>query len=215
MDTDWSYAALVRRLSVRLRQPLPGLDAQASMAPRPRRGWDPERLPDGLRPAAALLLLYPRGGVTHLVLTVRASDLPQHAGQVSLPGGGVDPGESLQQAALREAWEEVGVEPASVSIIGALTPLHIPVSGFLLHPLVGVTPDAPVFTPHVREVAQVAEVSLADLAAPERRALTHWQYEGRDYEVPYFDVHGLQVWGATAMVLGEFLAVVTEASRPR
>lgn len=208
MAVDWSHATVVRRLGVRLSQPLPGLDAQSSMAPRPRRGWDSQRLPDGLRPAAALLLLYPRDGVAHLVLTVRASDLPQHAGQVSLPGGRVEAGESLAQAALREAWEEVGVEPEAVTILGALTPLHIPVSGFLLHPMVGATADAPIFTPHVREVAQVAEVSLADLASPATRALTHWRYEGRDYEVPYFDVQGLQVWGATAMVLGEFLAVL-------
>lgn len=214
MAADWTYHALVRRLAARLARPLPGVPAQGLMAPRPRRGWDPERTPDDARPAAALVLVYPRNGAAHLVLTVRASDLPTHAGQVSLPGGGVDAGETLEQAALREAWEEVGVDPAAVTIIGALTPLHIPVSGFLLHPLVGITPATPVFAPHVREVARVAEVPLRVLADPGTRALTHWRYEERDYEVPYFDVDGLQVWGATAMVLGEFLAVLTGDEAP-
>lgn len=208
MTEDWSYASVVGRLAARLAAPLPGLPAQSRMAPRPRRGWDPMHLPDGLRDAAALVLIYPREGDAHLVLTVRASDLPQHAGQVSLPGGAVDAGESFEQAALREAWEEVGVPPEDVSVAGALTPLHIPVSGFMLHPLVGVTPRAPAFAPHVREVARVAEVSLAHLASPSAEALTRWRHEGREFEIPYFDVDGLQVWGATAMVLGEFVELL-------
>src|SRR3954469_6491125 len=111
---------------------LPGLDAQLVMAPSPRTGWDPLRPPAGLRDAAALLLLYPRDGAWHVPLTVRGSRLRKHTGQISLPGGAVDPGESFETTALREAAEELGVVPASVRVLGRLTPLHIPVSGYML-----------------------------------------------------------------------------------
>src|SRR4029078_905050 len=128
----------------RLAQPLPGLAAQLRMAPDPRM-W-PE---DGatLRPAAALLLIYPNGGQWHLPLTVRGSGLRHPAGQVSLPGGRLDhPDESVEQAALREAEEEIGVAPNTVEIIGRLTPVPIAVSGHLLQPVVGVVQERPAFS---------------------------------------------------------------------
>src|SRR6185295_5617463 len=87
--------------------PLPGLEAQLRMAPRVRPGPDTEWPLDDLRPAAALLLIYPHNGSWHLPLTVRGSRLRHHTGQVSMPGGRIDPGESIEQAALREAHEEV------------------------------------------------------------------------------------------------------------
>jgi 8-oxo-dGTP pyrophosphatase MutT (NUDIX family) len=209
MATEWAFDEVVSRLRSGLASPLPGLPAQSRMAPRPRRGWDPMRLPEGLRPAAALLLIYPGdGGDATIVLTVRSSGLPQHAGQVSLPGGAVDEDETFEDAALREAEEEVGVPVTSVVLLGALTPLHIPVSGFLLHVYVGVAARRPSFVAHAGEVARVAEIALAALVAPGAIETTRWAYEGREYEVPFFAVDGLQVWGATAMVLSEFLAVL-------
>ena len=122
-----------------LAEPLPGLDAQLRMAPRPRAGWNPTRIPAGLRDAAALVLVYPYDGLAYLPLTVRSGGLRNHTGQVSLPGGGVDAGETIERAALREAAEEVGIDPGVVQVLGRLTPLHIPVSGYLLHPVVGAT----------------------------------------------------------------------------
>ena len=125
----------------RLREPLPGFEAQLRMAPRPRPVWPPDGPP--LRDAAALLLLYPADGDWWLPLTVRASTLPHHTGQVSLPGGRLDAGETIEQAALREAYEEVGLPAAGVTVLGALTPLPIPVSGHLLHPVVGLAASRP------------------------------------------------------------------------
>ena len=96
------------------------------MAPRPRRTW-----PDGLnqvRDAAGLVLLFPRAGRAHIVLTVRAETLGRHGGQVSLPGGVIEPGEAFEQAALREAHEEIGIDPAHVRVLGELTPVHVLVS---------------------------------------------------------------------------------------
>jgi 8-oxo-dGTP pyrophosphatase MutT (NUDIX family) len=203
---------LEARLRAVLARRLPGLEAQLRMAPSPRIGWDPYVVPDGLRDAAALLLVYPHNQHWHIPLTVRGAALRSHTGQVSLPGGRVDANESIDIAALREASEEIGVAPASVRVLGPLTPLHIPVSGFLLQPVVGIADRRPPFLPAEWEVARILEVPLARIA--DSAALKHErhrrQVDGRaiEIDVPFFDVDGEKVWGATAMVLSEFLAVV-------
>jgi hypothetical protein len=102
MDT-WTFGAVRERLRGRLADPLPGLDAQLVMAPLPRIGWRPAEFPDDARRAAALLLLYPFDEDAHLALTLRTPHLPHHGGQVSLPGGAVEPDETLDETALREA----------------------------------------------------------------------------------------------------------------
>jgi 8-oxo-dGTP pyrophosphatase MutT (NUDIX family) len=187
---------------------LPGLEAQRRMAPVPRRGWKPGLLPDDARPAAALLALFPDAAGPGFILTKRSSDLPTHRGQVSLPGGAVDPGESLAQAALREAHEEVGIAPAAVEVLGALTPVHIPVSGFVLHPLVGCLRERPTVVAAPGEVSRVIEVPVAELLDPGRHRTVVGVHEGIEFEMPFFDLDGEQVWGATAMVLAEFAAVL-------
>ena len=115
----------MRALRQALRE-LPGGDAQLRMSPNPRMPWDPSKFADGGRDAAALLLLYPHGDHWHLPLTVRGSGLRDHTGQVSLPGGRLDPGETIEGAAVREAAEEVGIPAHSVRIAGRLTPVQIP-----------------------------------------------------------------------------------------
>jgi 8-oxo-dGTP pyrophosphatase MutT (NUDIX family) len=206
---------LAARLRVALQDPLPGLDAQLRLAPSPRVGWDPHVLPPGLRDAAGLVLLYPIDDVPHMLLTVRGGSLRHHTGQVSLPGGAVDAGESIEAAAAREAEEEVGVDQTTVDIVGRLTPLHIPISGFLLHPVVGVVRVRPAFFPAEWEVARLLEVPLSVVADPEtiRREQRVFQRNGvsMQVDVPYFDIDGEKVWGATAMVLAEFSALAARA----
>jgi len=203
--------AFAELLRARLATPLPGLDAQLRMAPRPRPGWDPFAMPPGLRDAAGLVLVYPHDGGWHLPLTLRASALRHHTGQVSLPGGRVDAGETLEQAALREAFEEIGIAPGSVEVLGQLSPLHIPVSNHLLHPVVGIATARPGFRLAAAEVERLIEVPLTHLRASDA---VRWEQRIRErppsvlMDVPYFEVDGARVWGATAMVLAEFLAVV-------
>jgi len=203
--------ALEAVLRERLAGTLPGLDAQLRFMPTPpRSGWKPGEFPSDARIAAGLLLVYPGARGPSIPLTVRASGLKRHAGQISLPGGATDPGETLAQAALREAHEEIGVDPAHVRILGELTPVHVLVSGFTLHPIVGITDDRPSFDPAAHEVEEVIEVSVEDLQdASAIRQGTRIR-EGEAIEYPYFDLMGHQVWGATAMILGEFICLLAE-----
>jgi 8-oxo-dGTP pyrophosphatase MutT (NUDIX family) len=165
---------------------------------------------DDTRSAAALLLLYQHEGRVSVPLTVRASGLARHAGQISLPGGASDPGETLVATALREAQEETGIDPASVRVLGELTPVHVVVSGFTLHPIVGVSDVRPHFVADPGEVAEVLEIALDDLRDASRiRSRTRIR-EGVAVEYPYFDLLGHQVWGATAMVLGEFICLLED-----
>ncbi len=200
---------LERSLRLALAGPLPGVEAQRRMAPLPRPGWQPRRPPTASRGAAGLLLLFPIGGHAHLLLTVRSSNLPNHAGQVSLPGGAVETGESFEQAALRETHEETGVEPESVRLLGRLTPLHIPVSGYVLHPVVGVTDSRPAYRPAGAEVDRLLEPRLDELLDP--RSVRHESRlrDGVSMDIPYFALDGLMVWGATAMVLAEFVELAS------
>jgi len=211
-----SIIELETTLRERLAGTLPGLEAQLRFMPTPppRSGWKPGEFPSDARIAAGLLLLYPGARGPSIPLTVRASGLKRHAGQISLPGGATDPGETLVEAALREAHEEIGVDPATVRILGELTPVHVLVSGFTLHPVVGVTHARPSFMPAAHEVERVLEVSVADIQdASSIRHGTRTR-EGVAIEYPYFDLLGHQVWGATAMILGEFICLLDSDALP-
>lgn len=198
-----------RTLRVKLAETLPGVEAHMRFAPAPvRSGWRAGHYPEDARTAAGLLLVYPGDEGLTVPLTVRASGLARHAGQVSLPGGASDPGETLADTALREASEEIGIDPASVRILGELTPVYVLVSGFTLHPVVGVTDARPDFVAAPGEVDEVVEVSLARLSDASHIRRGTRVREGVAVEYPYFDLAGHQVWGATAMILGEFICLL-------
>jgi 8-oxo-dGTP pyrophosphatase MutT (NUDIX family) len=206
-----SFSALIADLSRALARPLPAAAAHALMSP-PRRQW-----PDNgrARDAAGLLLVFPREGQAHVVLTVRAETLGRHSGQVSLPGGVIEPGEAFEQAALREAHEEISLGSAGLRIVGALSPIDIPVSGFRLHPVVAASENAPALAPADGEVARILEVPVADLLAPGAVVMTEREREGVRITVPAFRVGPDEIWGATAMVLAEFLVVLGWAGPSR
>jgi len=202
-----THSQLVAVLTTALRQRLPGSDAQEMMAPRPRGGWPAGFDPTSVRHAAGLLLLFPIDDRPHLVLTVR-SDRVRHGGQVSLPGGVVEPGETHARAALREAHEEVAFTAEDVEVLGALTPLDIPVSGFRLHPVVAALNRRPRLEPSDEEVARILEIPVATLLDPATFAWRPMMRGNLSLDVPAFVTHDAVIWGATAMVLAEFLTLV-------
>jgi len=228
-----TFADALARLEAGLRAGLPGPAAQERLAPVPRRAWPKGVNPARIRNAAGLLLVFPKtinaepaesaeqndsprvqrvprlssSAPAHIILTVR-SDSVRHGGQVSLPGGVVDPGETFEQAALREAHEEVALRLDDVRVIGALTPLDIPVSGFRLHPVLAVHPSRPQLTPSDGEVARILEIAVDELMDPRHFVTTKRERDGVALTVPAFRLHGVDIWGATAMVLAEFLALL-------
>src|SRR3982751_4539562 len=152
LQTYYRSVSALRTLESKLRDrlagTLPGVDAQWRFAPAPPRGnWRPGHFPADARIAAALLLLYPGPHGISLPLTVRASGLRRHAGQISLPGGATDPGETLADAALREAQEENGVTPSNVRVLGELTHVQVLGSRLTLPPVVGMADERPDFSP--------------------------------------------------------------------
>ncbi len=212
-----TFADAIIRLDAGLRKELPGPAAQARLAPVPRRAW-PQDSATRIRDAAGLILVFPKEGTAprvlpnrdqaHIILTVRADTLGRHGGQVSLPGGVVDPGETFEQAALREAHEEVALPLDEVRVMGALTPLEIPVSGFRLHPIVAWRPARPSLTAADGEVARILEIAIEDLMNPHHLVTNTRARDGLVLSVPAFQIAGVEIWGATAMVLAEFLALL-------
>ena len=202
------FSDVVVHLESALRTDLPGIDAQRLLAPRPRREWPPDFDPARIRHAAGLLLVFAVADRAHIVLTVRADTLGRHSGQVSLPGGEVEAGETVEHAALRETHEEIALPLEHVRVLGRLTPVDIPVSGFRLHPIVAVTDVRPLLVSSDGEVARILEVAIDELTAPERLVSAERERDGRAMIVPAFQVGGEEIWGATAMVLAEFLSLL-------
>ena len=199
-----------------LQLPLPGHAARQSMSPRPRPGDRPDLPLHCPHEGAVLVLLYRRAGELRLPLTLRTERGESHRGQVSLPGGAREPQDrSFAETALREAQEELGIAPQAVEILGALTPLYIPVSQFCVHAYVGHTPRAFALRPDPNEVAQVLEASLDHLLDPATRRIEVHERDGQRYEIPIYPVGDQRVWGATAMILAEFLEMVRTARNLR
>ena len=168
-----------------------------------RRRVDRNRMPPA-RPAATLLALYPDAdGALVIPLTVRHGDLRAHAGEVSLPGGAVDTADaSPEAAALREAWEEVGIPPGEVRIVGQLDEVWIPVSNFELRPFVGTLDARPALVPHDAEVTAIVELPVSALWDPEVIGDERIRVRGLVLRAGVYRYGGVMVWGATALTLG-------------
>jgi 8-oxo-dGTP pyrophosphatase MutT (NUDIX family) len=212
-DEGWQEA-IARALAEATRP----IAADPRFAPRAAPGrpalrrYDRSTFPPA-RPAATLLLVYPGGGGELTVpLTVRHADLREHAGEISLPGGAVDATDASREAtALREAWEEVGIDPARVTIAGQLDDIWIPVSNFELRPFVATAAARPALDPHTDEVAEIVELPLRHLLTDD--AVSEELIEGPGWllRAAVYRHDGHRIWGATARTLAMFAAVLAEA----
>ncbi len=203
-------ADLCERLSVRLGEPLPGPMEGTRFAPADRPGPSAAEIPAQAKPAAVLALLYPLEGRWHLPLTLRPQHLPDHAGQVSLPGGAVEPGESADEAAVREFHEEIGGLDVTPEILGTLSPVYVHVSNFRVDPFVAVCDRRPGFLANPAEVDEILEVPLAHLLDPANLLSHERRQNGNLYQASHFAWESHRVWGATCMILGELVTVLDE-----
>lgn len=159
------------------------------------------------REAGVLMLLYPVDGRITMPLTLRSRHLAQHRGEVSLPGGAIDRhDDGPVAAALRESDEELGISGGDVCVIGSLTPIYTARSNYRIHPVVGIAHAAPAFRINRAEVERVITVTLDALLDPALVAWERRRFETGEYTVPYFAIDGQRVWGATALMLSEFIA---------
>lgn len=205
-----NFSQFIIALTVSLRD-LPGFEAQLKMAPISRLN-DLRNYPTGKSPrkSAVLILFYPDKGEIKTVLMERAADNTVHSLQISFPGGKYENNDNnLEQTALREANEEIGIDTKTVKIIGQLTKLYIPPSNFDVFPFVGYTNEKPEFKTN-SEVKSILEVDLKTLMNPNtiiNKTIEH--RTGGIFEVPCYFVDGHIIWGATSMIISELLEVIS------
>lgn len=199
------WAAWIER---KLSEPRDVRDIWSRLAPELAYGRHVVPPPADARPAAVLVLLYPSDSKWYLPLIERIVDTTVHSGQVSLPGGAIEPHESPEQAALREFDEELGISPRAFRFCGRLTPIYIYASNFLVIPCVAVAASRPDFCPSPGEVASLLELPVGALRDPARLGNHEIHRRGVVFRAPHIEFDGRRIWGATSMMLAELAALM-------
>jgi 8-oxo-dGTP pyrophosphatase MutT (NUDIX family) len=211
------FTRFILLLEKRLQQPLPGRSAHIKMSSIARIQQLMKLSPatDAVQ-SSVLILLYPSEGSIRLVLMLRPEYTGIHSGQISLPGGKYeDSDDSLVFTALREAREEIGIDPVRVQIIGQLTEMYIPPSNFMVTPVVGYQTSQPHFIADPKEVARIIEIKLDDLLDKKKIQMKKIKLRlGFSLKVPAYFIDGNIIWGATAMILSELKELALEIMDP-
>jgi 8-oxo-dGTP pyrophosphatase MutT (NUDIX family) len=204
LDTE-AFAAALRSA---LARGLPGSKAQRTMSPHLAYGRHRGPVPDDARRAAVLLALHRTPEGWSIPAMLRPDTMRSHAGQVSLPGGLVELDETPVQAALREVEEELGVPAAGFTVVGTLSPVYVFISGFEITPLIAVAAQSLAFLPNPAEVAALVELPLARLCDPTSRGSHVIRRRGLQFLAPHFEIAERRIWGATSLILAEFVALL-------
>ena len=205
---QFDAARMQEALAAALNRGMPGRVAQRAMAHRLAYGRHHGPVPDDARRAAVLLALHQTPAGWSLPVILRPETMKSHAGQISLPGGLIEADETATQTALREFEEELGMAAANLNVVGQLSPIYVFVSGFEVTPLVAVSSVPLKFTPNPHEVAAIVELPLSELGNPANCGRHEIQRNGLRFTVPHFAISGHLVWGATSLILSEFVALL-------
>lgn len=201
---------LIDWLEQRLQRPLPGWQAQRSFQTELSYGRHFAPPPANARRAAVLVLLYPREGAWTVPLTLRPAEMIDHASQVSLPGGSIDPGETSDIAARRELQEELGMVPPDMKMLGPMTPLYLFNSNFHVEPWLAGARTRPQWSPNLAEVAELIEAPLDTICDRVNHVRSRQFLQQVESEVPGIAVGRHRIWGGTSMILGELIALFDE-----
>jgi len=205
------FGDFIQSLEKELQKPLPGEEAQLLMAPQHRK-TELERYKNDTdyRASSVLIPLYYKEGAIFTTFIKRTKDKGVHSEQISFPGGKRDPEDiSSEETAIREAEEEIGLKRENIKVLGALTELYIPVSQFRVLPYVAALDIIPEFEPNNFEVSEIIEERIEVLVDENIKGIKQiTTSNGRIINAPFFDIQGHIVWGATAMMLSEFISII-------
>ena len=207
MTKSVNKPSLIISLEHQLRNKLPGKLAQKIMRPKYRGSKNKKYTINNAISSAVLILLFKEKNVFKYYLTLRSNNVGKHKGQISLPGGSQEKNESLESTALRETEEEIGIDKGTINIIGKLTKLYVPVSGFCIYPFVGWTNNIARIKPS-DEVEKIFNVPLSELLNKNNEKHRQKALNNKLTKVPYFNLRNNEVWGATAMILSEFKKIL-------
>jgi len=206
---------VIDRIKKNLNEELPGVSSWAKMAVKSVKDekdnleilndWLSKENLKSLKDAAILIALFEKDGEICFPMIKRPENIKNHPGQIALPGGSKEKEENLERTALREAQEEIGIDPDKVEIIGKLTPIPVPVSGYLVQTYIGIIDEEPDWKLSKDEVADFFILKLSELLDADNEYYEKWNLRGFDAKVPIFRIGDLKIWGATASVLSEFI----------
>jgi 8-oxo-dGTP pyrophosphatase MutT (NUDIX family) len=200
-------------LKRRLQEPLPGRKAQMKMMPEPvdsETAVPSKSIDSSGHPSGVLIPIYPDGNQNlNVILTLRTDSI-RHAGQISFPGGRSEDSESIIGTALRETHEEIGIEADEIDVAGSLTPFYLYRTNNRITPIVGFLNHKPIMQRNPNEVAEIITVKLDTLLSDEKVEKERWDLSDNSFYVPYWSFHRVPLWGATAMMMSEFLELYKE-----
>ena len=198
----------IKKIETSLGSKLPGSKAHDIMKVGPRIPVSNGRMTKSPIASSVLILLFEENNSFNFILTLRSTKVETHKGQISLPGGVQEKNESLKETALRETKEEIGVLPKTIEIIGELSYVNIPFSGYKVHPYVGWVSAPPKLIPSAQEVERIIIVPVNELIDEKNQTQKKTILRRMPVTMPYFSLKGEIVWGATSMILSEFKQII-------